>query len=138
MPNGLQTMVEHIETVHLNDGLILQDVFHVAAFQFSLLSVKKPNFLQMSLCILKVPSMRQHLVLGKKKDGLYFVPHTMTNKPAPSFISTYTSIDSRFVSRVFSFHISKHVFEFWHCRLGYFPFDRIKCILSVSLCDVCP
>lgn len=85
MPNGGQAKVTHKGTVVLSLDLILENVLHVFAFHFNLLSTSQlTKQLSASLifysrsCILHSPSMKRSLVLGKATRGLYFTCFSST------------------------------------------------------------
>lgn len=171
--NGHQAEIKHIGSVRLKHNLVLHNVLHVPDFRFNLISINKLTShlncqisFSSSHCFIQVHSMSTPMLLGKHKNGLYYVDTQLkkeddlynTNIVANSTVMPFVeSSANKFCNGVSlsdqnSYCNVSHIprnekfsLLLWHLRLGHLPFNKLHLIpgmpsgtLNTHICHVCP
>ena len=171
--NGHKAEIKHIGEVKLTSNITLSNVLHVPEFHFNLISINKISSdlcceisFSPTLCVIQGPSMSKPLLLGRHKNGLYYVDSTLVVhdekqntkilSPQNSFAShlhssfsphvcknemDQTKNDVTFVPKNISCNASHDLNEkgdalLWHLRLGHLPFHRFNLIPCVDVCTI--
>ncbi|KAG5569067.1 hypothetical protein H5410_058833, partial [Solanum commersonii] len=95
LPNSFKVSVTHIGSVSLLPNLMLNNVLHVPAFKYNLLSIHRLCH-QVSChilftptgCLLQDPLMKKQVAFGEVKEGLYLLKSSVSS---PSFTSNQIS-----------------------------------------------
>jgi Pol polyprotein/integrase-like protein/gag-pre-integrase-like protein len=147
IPNGKRIKINTIGTVKFANGLILKDVLYAPNFQFNLISVNKlvrdmqcKVWFDVNQCFMQEHSMMKHLLLGRAKNGLYYLrtddhSHSLDKIKHKSFSAStmYTQ--------------SLQQLKVWHLRLGHLPFEKLEVLFpskkgihmkDLCFCTICP
>ncbi|PWA96217.1 hypothetical protein CTI12_AA041970 [Artemisia annua] len=133
LPNGQQTQVTQIGSVHINSAITLHDVLYIPSFSYNLLSVSKLGT-HIPLSILFTPfscyfqDHHKRIAHGSLYNGLYIIKQ---DSQGPS--STILSINNNNIA-------------LWHSRLGHPSHSVLQQIKHISvskqctshICDICP
>ena len=167
IPDGTHVRVKYLGTVHLNNGLILNEVLYVPGFQYNLVSVHRlcwnktinVSFVT-EFCVIQEPLMRP-LLLGRLRNNLYYVEENMTlatptmlMQLGKSYFPTSSVIKDKDKKTQYpivcahnksSNNIEK--IKLWHLRPDHIPFSRLQVVFpdlqcnnfeKNYLCNVCP
>lgn len=141
--DGKKSIVKHIGSVNLGNGITLYNVMHVPGFKYNLISAHQLcKDLNCSIifthdkCILQELSQKSSLVLGELKSGLYAVTEDK------GMISKGVAV----VASEGKTETGSEEAKLWHLRLGHMPFNKLHHVCSVhrmnkcpdSICQICP
>lgn len=132
--------------IFLPNGLELKDVLFFPSFHFNLISVNKlVKDLQCLLvfsdnnCFIQEPLKKEHLLLGKAHNSLYYVQddkNPRTKQSLPASLSAQQQIKD-----------GAHAAKLWHIRIGHLPFNKLGFLFPELqkhmfekdfMCTVCP
>lgn len=131
IPDGRHIAVKCIGTISLPSGIKLKNVLYVPQFRFNLISTHRlcqdlncDVIFNSNGCFVQDLSMREPWLLGKVKQGLYYVDNLLDafsgstpNKthPRTGYITAHETCSSSHIASTDMHHKAK----LWHLRLGH-------------------